>query len=95
MYSAQYKKLLQAYVLNSSIALKSASWGKFQIMGENYSKAGYTIVEDFVNFIQSNTIIYSYIIIRDWLQFARAYNGSAQVGYDTKMKNNYVTFKNE
>src|SRR5690606_25532725 len=47
-YSAQYPKLLKAYALNKSAALKSASWGKFQIMGSNYSDAGYSSVEEFV-----------------------------------------------
>lgn len=32
-YSAQYRKLLQARPLNSDAALRSASWGRFQIHG--------------------------------------------------------------
>lgn len=45
----QYKRLVKAYRLNKSAALKSCSWGKFQIMGFNYKIAGYSDVFAFVN----------------------------------------------
>ena len=35
-YAAQYDKLNRARALDESAALQSASWGRFQIMGENY-----------------------------------------------------------
>ena len=35
-YAAQYGKLTRARALDESAALQSASWGRFQIMGENY-----------------------------------------------------------
>ena len=40
LYSAQYKKLLEAMSLDEEAALKSCSWGKFQIMGANYKNCG-------------------------------------------------------
>nr|WP_239504466.1 N-acetylmuramidase domain-containing protein [Providencia stuartii] len=46
--STQYSKLLKAYNLDKTAALKSSSWGKFQILGSNYSSAGYSTPEDFV-----------------------------------------------
>lgn len=103
-YTAQYRKLLEAYNLDKSAALKSASWGKFQIMGNNHIAAGYSSVEDFVreisiseknhlkafvSFIQSDSTLSKAIVDKDWLSFARAYNGPAQKGYDTKMRDNY------
>lgn len=103
-FSAQYKKLLKAYRLDSSAALKSVSWGRFQIMGRNHVSAGYSTVEDFVrdisvseknhlkafvNFIKADRRLLTAIRERDWLQFALAYNGPAQEGYDIKMRENY------
>ena len=35
-----YLRLINAYRLDQDAALKSASWGKFQIMGENFSICG-------------------------------------------------------
>jgi hypothetical protein len=107
-YSAQYEKMVRAYRLSPSAALKSASWGRFQIMGKNYSSAGYASVEDFVrdlnrseknhlkafvNFIKSDAILSSAIIQKDWLKFALRYNGPAQEGYDEKMRTNYNALK--
>ena len=103
-YTAQYKKLLEAYALNRSAALKSASWGKFQIMGENFRNAGYSSVEDFVysisiseknhlrafvSFILASSILKKAIIEKDWLTLAVTYNGPAQDGYSEKMRYNY------
>ncbi|WP_312381737.1 N-acetylmuramidase family protein [Stutzerimonas balearica] len=103
-FSAQYKKLLKAYKLDSSAALKSASWGRFQIMGRNHISAGYSTIENFVrdisiseknhlkgfvNFIKADRRLLTAIRERDWLQFALAYNGPAQEGYDMKMRENY------
>lgn len=107
-YSAQYRKLLTAYDLAPDAALKSASWGKFQIMGANHAAAGYSSVQDFVSdisaseknhlkafvsFIKSDSRLSTAIVSKDWLSFARAYNGPAQEGYDTKMRDNYNALK--
>ncbi|WP_206678896.1 N-acetylmuramidase family protein [Pseudomonas sp. SST3] len=107
-FSEQYKKLVKAYELNSSAALKSASWGKFQIMGRYYQNAGYTSVEEFVrelstseknhlkafvSFIKADNRLAKAIVEKDWLSFAKAYNGPAQQGYDKKMEAHYNAFK--
>ncbi len=91
-FSAQYLKLYRAAVLNEEAALRSASWGKFQIMGENYKQAGYTsvnkYVEDmmvseakhldaFANFIKSDKPLLDAIQKKNWARFAFYYNGSA------------------
>lgn len=46
--SVQYTKLVKAYALDKKAALKSASWGKFQILASNFATAGYASPEDFV-----------------------------------------------
>ncbi len=47
-YAAQYPKLEKAKKIDKIAALKSASWGEFQIMGFNHKIVGYPDVESFV-----------------------------------------------
>ncbi|MFA7895485.1 N-acetylmuramidase domain-containing protein [Pseudomonas putida] len=106
--SAQYGKLVRAYKLSASEALKSASWGRFQIMGRYHVNAGYSSVEDFVrdmnrseknhlkafvSFIKSSGTLSSAIVQKNWLKFALEYNGPRQKGYDEKMRENYEVLK--
>lgn len=51
---AQYKRLLKAYQLNPDCALMACSWGKFQIMGFNFERAGFTTVHEFVRAMSRN-----------------------------------------
>lgn len=44
----EYQRLEKAILIDRESALLSASWGKFQILGENFSIAGFANVEDFV-----------------------------------------------
>jgi len=89
-FSAQYQKLEQAYKLDADAALQSASWGKFQIMGENYKSAGFTSVRNFVlamtksesehlkafvQFVNHNPAMRTALRDRNWAAFAAAYNG--------------------
>ena len=46
---AEYVRLELAKQIDKECALMSASWGQFQIMGENWQALGYTSVQDFVN----------------------------------------------
>ena len=88
--SAQHRKLQAASQLNRSAALKSCSWGLFQIMGKNYELAGFYDLQPFVNamyesadkhlaafvaFIR-NTGLRNALREHDWAMFARRYNGS-------------------
>ncbi|MDD2115402.1 N-acetylmuramidase family protein [Pseudomonas asiatica] len=108
VHSAQYRKMVKAYRLSASDALKSASWGRFQIMGRYFSNAGYSSVEDFVrdinrseknhlkafvSFIRADSVLSSAIVKKDWLRFALRYNGPAQDGCDEKMRLNYNELK--
>ena len=103
-YREQYRKLMTAYSLDKEAALKSASWGKFQILGLNHSSAGFANVMDFVrslsksekfhlkafvSFIKSDTHLLNAIRNKDWTAFAIGYNGPRQIGYDSRMRDNY------
>lgn len=97
------------YQIPESIALRSASWGKYQIMGDNYRKCGYASVIDFVNdvFISeknhlkmfcsylTNTFLDDELRNKDWARFAYGYNGSGykRNQYDVKMAAAYKKFK--
>lgn len=91
-YNAQYPKLLEAMGLNEDAALKSCSWGKFQILGSNHVSCGYTSVKDmikdnfkseklhlkqFVNFVLYDKNLLSAIQGKKWAKFAKGYNGPA------------------
>jgi hypothetical protein len=44
----EYDRLKKAQVIDASLALHSASWGMFQIMGSNFAAAGFGSAEEFV-----------------------------------------------
>jgi len=102
-YSAQHGKLQRAMKINSSAALKSASWGAFQIMGNNYRKAGYNsvegMVEDYklgegnqlISFVKylKNTGIAQHLVNHDWAKFAELYNGKGYKGNPDILSDDY------
>lgn len=45
---AEYSRLEEAYKLDPIAALRSTSWQRFQILGDNYAMCGYSSVESFV-----------------------------------------------
>lgn len=88
--SQQYERLRRAAMLDETAALKSASWGLFQILGENHEAAGHATVAAFVDammlnraehlkafahFVAAHPAMKRAIVNRDWAGFARAYNG--------------------
>lgn len=88
--SAQHTRLQQAASLDRDAALMSASWGKFQILGENYKQAGFDELQDFINamyrdesshlkafvsFIRNDSRLLTALQKRNWATFARIYNG--------------------
>lgn len=97
--AAEYDRLHRAIALNRDAALRSASWGAFQIMGDNCKIAGCTSnkVEEFVAsmvagepeqldaFVSfvTNNHLDDELRRLDWVGFARGYNG---LGYK---KNKY------
>lgn len=89
-FSAQYGKLEEAYALDADAALRSASWGRFQIMGDNFIAAGFASSKDFVkamtrseeaqlrafvHFVSSRKTMADALRKKDWAAFAKAYNG--------------------
>lgn len=97
----RYDVLLKMIRLNVDAGFASASYGKFQILGENYKAAGYASPVDFAiaqardertqlvafeKFIIANNLLGALKRL-DWAAFARGYNGTAyrKNQYDTKL----------
>jgi hypothetical protein len=105
----QYDRLNIAKALDVDSALKSASWGKFQIMGSNHKEAGHDSVGSFVYHMQLSegeqlkafiTLIKSWNLAgalkrKDWETFARRYNGAGywKQGYHLKLEKAYNKHK--
>jgi hypothetical protein len=104
----QYERLGIAIGKDREAALKSASWGIGQIMGENFSAAGYDSVEEFVAGMRSSeneqlAAMAHFLTTRklhlalqahDWAAFARRYNGPdyAVNRYDLRLKAAYKNY---
>jgi len=99
-YEKEYDRLNKASILNEAVALQSASWGLFQIMGYWYGNLGYPSVaamvqdakaseglqlDQFCKFIKEDARLWRAMSTKDWHTFAVAYNGPAQQGYDTRI----------
>lgn len=104
-----YPRLVAAMAIDQTAALKSASYGLGQILGENFKAAGYPTVqamvlafveseanqlEGMIRFIQSNGLDDN-LRHHDWAGFARGYNGPGykQNGYDTKLAAAYARWQ--
>jgi hypothetical protein len=107
---AEYDRLAEAIALDRDAALRSASWGMFQIMGNNFAVAGFKDAESFVaamvsgepaqlqafiGFVKKNGLA-DELIRLDWAGFARGYNGEnyAKNAYDKKMAAAYLIHSN-
>jgi peptidoglycan hydrolase-like protein with peptidoglycan-binding domain len=86
----EYARLDKARGIDNDIALMSASWGMFQVMGENYRECGYTSVNAYVNdmivsednqlqavcvMINNRSSLKQAIDSKNFAQIARLYNG--------------------
>jgi hypothetical protein len=106
--SHQYDRLTEALALNEDAALKSASWGLAQIMGENFASAGFANVQAMVaamvssedaqmkafsKFLLSKKLDRA-LGIQDWTTFAKGYNGPnfAKNNYDGKLRDFFSKF---
>ena len=104
--AAEYDRLAEAADLDPEAALKSASWGMFQILGINHHVVGFATVEDYVaaqlesegahldaftTFVIANRLDDE---LRDkrWADFAFGYNGPGYRAnqYDRKMADAYA-----
>ena len=105
----EQSRLQSAMMLDRTSALMSASWGKFQIMGFNFSICGFRTIQTFINAMyhseekQLNAFC-SYIInsglsdeLQDkrWDDFAYRYNGPEykKNKYAEKLNNAYLKYK--
>lgn len=88
----QHQRLDRAARLDRDAALKSASWGLFQVLGGNHFAAGHATLQAFVNamyagesqhldafvaFVRAHTAMHEALQGHDWAGFARRYNGPA------------------
>ncbi|MCY1649058.1 N-acetylmuramidase family protein [Caulobacter sp. SL161] len=86
----RYDQLVAAMALDETAALRSASYGLFQIMGFNHRACGHASVQSFVRdmiqgeraqlrcfalFIVANHDMHAALKASDWAGFARRYNG--------------------
>lgn len=102
----EWDRLNRAIQINKEIALSSASWGMFQILGLNWKSCGCSDVLDFSDkmstsqfeqlllsalFIMSSKKIVTALVNKDWISFAKLYNGPgyATNQYDNKLEKAY------
>lgn len=99
--AAQYPRYYQALQLAPEAAVKSCSWGLFQIMGFNWQECGEKSLYGFQAAVHHNedahiALFAGFVLGRgladelrrgDWAGFARGYNGPgyAANAYDTKL----------
>ena len=105
-WQAEQERLSRAISLDREAALKSASWGKFQIMGFNHHMVGFDTIQKFVNAMYESegaqlSAFVKFVLTsglapalrrQDWAGFARGYNGAAYAEnkYDTKLAAAYA-----
>jgi len=106
----QYNRLAEAVALDRQAALKSASWGLGQVMGLNYTSAGFADVEAMVaamvvsednqlaamaSFLQA-TGLAGPLAAHEWTSFAQGYNGAnyAANNYDGQLQQFYGHYLN-
>lgn len=104
----EFARLSKAANISKETAYRSASYGLFQIMGNNCKLCGYKSasemykdwstselkqLEGFANFIKNSNLT-PYLQKYDWAGFAKRYNGPgyAQNKYDQKLKDAYNKF---
>lgn len=106
--AAEHERLADAAAINRDAALKSCSWGKFQIMGFNWRATGHASLQDFVNAMYRDEAaqldafveflfaegLDDEMVRRDWAAFAERYNGPAyrKNRYDAKLATAYKRF---
>lgn len=88
--AAEHDRLYTARQIHPDIAIESASWGLFQIMGMHWSRLGYASAAEFerqmtigeaeqldafVRFIGANPKLQGTLVAHDWAAFAAGYNG--------------------
>lgn len=90
--AAEYVRLACAELIHADAAWESASWGAFQVMGENWKRLGYADAAEFVSrmeadeggqldafvrFVAADPKLLAALKARKWAAFAAGYNGPA------------------
>jgi hypothetical protein len=103
--AGRWKQVLDACALDVDAAFASASYGRFQILAENYAVCGARDpfafawqesrtegdqLEHFIRFVEGRGLVDA-LRRRDWAVFARGYNGTAFAAnsYDKRLKAAY------
>jgi len=88
--TSEWQRLTLARQLDEALALESASWGLFQIMGYHWQRLGYADIQDFVarmtsgaaaqleafvRFLGTQPALLQALRTGKWADFARGYNG--------------------
>jgi len=106
--ASEYERLEQAMKIDEEAAIRSCSWGSFQIMGYHAESLGFQDVFDFyytlrtgefenlklfIKFCEVNNLV-RHLRSKNWAAFAKGYNGPgyAQNKYDTKLEAAYNKF---
>lgn len=107
--STQWDKLQQAAKIDQEAAYRSASYGRYQILGQNCKMVGYPTAVAMVNAMQQSEAVHLDLFVkyikaawlddelraRDWAGFARGYNGPLYTKnqYHIKLKKAYEAAK--
>lgn len=107
----RWAQLAEAYALDPAAALESASYGRFQVLGQNYPNLGMANAHEYVSklarsekdqldafegFIRANGLA-DELQRLDWAGFASRYNGPSYATnqYDTRMAEAYANLKRD
>ena len=103
-YTEQYDKLERAKRIDEECALMACSWGKTQILGENFRELKYSSIHDFVasvsdkdrhlevfvRYMQAKPSAIQALRSNDFTRFAKLYNGAGSPpSYAAKLSENY------
>lgn len=105
---ARYAQLLKAIGYSVDAGFASASYGLFQVLGENYAICGFanpyefasahardeaTELQAFEKFLIGNSLVH-YLQAKNWLAFALRYNGplAEKQGYPQKLAAAYARY---
>lgn len=96
-----WNKLTRAMTIHKEAALKSCSWGRYQILGQNHAMVGFKSAQSLVDYLNEGEphhldVFVDYILkvglddelrALDWAGFARGYNGALywKNSYDKKL----------
>lgn len=106
----EYRRFNAAFALDPKAAMRSCSWGKFQILGNNHELCGFETIDAFVDamksgeraqldafcsFVEANQLT-EHLRSLDWAKFAKKYNGPnyRKNYYDTRLHIAYKKYKN-